>query len=446
MCLNPIKIINRTELFNPSASSLYLTVPCGHCEECRKQKRNEYVLRSYYEYEDCILRGGYCYFDTLTYDDEHLPKTLRVPHFRASDINTFFHKLRTYLTRDGYDPKDKLKYLCTSEYGSKTHRPHYHLLFFITIPNLSVDQLWTYIHKSWINGFNDYRHKAPSRVVNGLGALNYVSKYITKDQEFEETISRKISRLKRLGHTISPETLKSLQPKHWQSAGFGISLLNNFDFESYSQTGTIKLPDSKYLFKNIALPMYYKRKLFYTLTKTDGKLKWILNDLGKQLKLQRLDSLISQTSDRYQNIINNLDSLNISEDFNPSQAKQLIFQYLGNRSLSDFAKYCVVYKGHLFNSKSNLLDYRAFYYESLKPGKTISNCYSPDLSLRSSSRARLDGKSIKQSTLPEFKDFDFLYTLFSILQKPLSSGIQSNADRITKIQSRLLPLIKQLRQ
>lgn len=63
-----------------------------------------------------------CCFITLTYDEEHNPKTL-VP----KDLQDFWKRLRKY---SGL----KLRYFACGEYGSKTMRPHYHAIVF-GLPN-----------------------------------------------------------------------------------------------------------------------------------------------------------------------------------------------------------------------------------------------------------------------------------------------------------------------
>ena len=136
MCLNPIQIYNRSEKISFRGQALLYTVPCGKCSECKKQKSNEYTLRSYFEYKDTITKGGFVYFDTLTYNDQYLPKDYGISHFRRADIILFLKELRVYLSRAGYEVKDNIKYFITSEYGGITHRPHYHVLFFITVPDL----------------------------------------------------------------------------------------------------------------------------------------------------------------------------------------------------------------------------------------------------------------------------------------------------------------------
>ena len=75
MCLNPLSIRNPTKaIVNNGGQALRLSVPCGHCAQCKQAKRNEWFIRTHYEIKRTHASGGYVYFDTLTYDDANLPK------------------------------------------------------------------------------------------------------------------------------------------------------------------------------------------------------------------------------------------------------------------------------------------------------------------------------------------------------------------------------------
>lgn len=81
------------------------------------------------------------YFVTLTYSDEMIP---RIGNFQSLDkkhIQNFIKKLRRR------NEPFKLRYYAVGEYGTKTHRPHYH----VTIFNLFGD-IHKHIQRSWCNG------------------------------------------------------------------------------------------------------------------------------------------------------------------------------------------------------------------------------------------------------------------------------------------------------
>lgn len=439
MCTNPIQIYNRSDKISYRGSALVYTVPCGQCEECKKKKHSEYLLRSYFEYLDCESKGGYVYFDTLTYSNKYLPKHFGIAHFSREDIILMLKELRVYLTRAGFDVKDKIKYFITSEYGGKTHRPHYHVLFYINVPNLDVKTFWRYLNKAWKFGFIDRQSTAPSRVVNSSAALNYVSKYVTKDQEWQNVVDAKLAKLKRLGADYKlQDKLKDFQPFHKQSQGYGANFLKYTSLDSIVKNGFITIPDKKYLVKNFAIPMYYRRKMFYTLSKEDGKLKWTLNDLGVQYKMGQLDNLISDCTQRYIDTFNNLNSYNLADDFDVDTVKKLINIYLDGRTFKDFATYLICYRYKLLSQFVKVLpDYRTMYRYSLSSGTTDSYLYNEDVQLQSSFRSRMDQMKITQYRYHEFRDFDNLYHLFRCITQYVNTGKDKHLKKIQELRDRL---------
>lgn len=441
-CLHPIEIYNRSEKISYRASSLIYTVPCGQCEECKKSKTAEYCLRSFVEYQDTVSKGGYVYFDTLTYSPKFCPETFGIKHFMRSDVTLFLKELRIYLTRAGYDVNGKLKYFITSEYGGKRHRPHYHILLFVCVPGLDVKTLWKYMHKAWKFGILDSYKSCTSRVVNSSAALNYVSKYVQKDQEWMNVIDKKISRLRKLGMDKSLEDfnefVRCCKPFHRSSQGFGVNFLKFINLDSVIKNGFITIPDRKYLVKNYAIPMYYKRKLFYTLYKDDeGKLHWRLNDNGIEYKVNQLDKLIATTTQYYRDIFNNLWSYNYDHWYDENTVRDMILKYLGNRTFEDLARYAVVFRNKVWFSKNPLLNYKDFYRESLKTGKYISHMYDEDPSVRSSFRSKMSSHIINSQRFLCFRGFDELISLFRIIVKPVNDGHERQVQRIQSLRDRL---------
>lgn len=441
MCTNPIQIYNRSSKISYRGQSLIFTVPCGQCEECKKVKSNEYTLRSYFEYQDCISRGGYVYFDTLTYSNALLPKHYGISHFSREDITLMLKELRVYLTRAGFDVKDNLKYFITSEYGGKTHRPHYHVLFYISVPNLDVQTFWFYLNKAWKFGIIDRLSTAPRRVVNSVAAINYVAKYVQKDQEWQLVVDKKLSRLKRILSDSKfqeiQNNIKDYQPFHRQSQGYGANFLNYTSLDDILSNGFITIPDRKYIIKNFAVPTYYKRKLFYNLTRdAEGKLHWHLNDFGKEYKVALLDSRITLVTNNYQKILDNLRGYNFNS-FDLSVVPRLINQYLDGRSLDEFSVYCTVYRNKMWSSKKPLPDYKEFYRLSLQEGTIDSRLYDDDLATQSSFRSRLNQYRITQYSDPDFRNFDNLYYLFKAITDYFNLGINDSVKRVQSVRDRL---------
>lgn len=91
-------------------------VGCGQCVTCRINKRREWTNRIVLEsslYEDNT-------FVTLTFDDDNLPEDLSVS---KRDLQLFWKKLRKKNVQG-------FRYFAVGEYGSQTHRPHYHAIMF----------------------------------------------------------------------------------------------------------------------------------------------------------------------------------------------------------------------------------------------------------------------------------------------------------------------------
>lgn len=97
--------------------NLYQEVPCGSCDECYKQRSNQWYIRLHYEQLASITS----YFITLTYATaprsyNYLRTTIK------KDLINYFKRLRKY--------EPLLKYYAVSEYGEISQRPHYHAIVF----------------------------------------------------------------------------------------------------------------------------------------------------------------------------------------------------------------------------------------------------------------------------------------------------------------------------
>lgn len=369
MCLNPIKI-------NPpfkriaveGGQPLKIEVPCGKCAECKKAKRLEWHFRTYYECESCVKKGGFIYFDTLTYAPEHLPHLSHFLNIEDKDIadfscfnnnhwRLFLKNLRRQLY---YHHKGvNFKYFLTSEYGLDdryTHRPHYHILFFVDSKKIHPFEFSKLVSKCWQFGITDgLPHKNPSYVAehvfgydllinqdknNYLKVSNYVSKYITKDSTFQETLNNRIELLRK--HFAESElipVIRNIGMFHRQSQGFGISYINNLDdeeMEFIKKNNACRIKDSKKVTLVIPIPTYYTRKLFYECLKDDdGCIYWRPTYDGVQHIRRTAINSINKTIKVLTNTINNFSE----------QQQALISHSLGNRTLEDYAIYKLFYCG-----------------------------------------------------------------------------------------------------
>lgn len=107
------------------------SVPCRKCIECKLDNAKEWAIRSALECKSSEDN----WFVTLTYADQFIPVNKKgIFTCSYSDLSRFIESLRKVFTRQGIK---NIKYLASSEYGSRTNRPHYHLCFF----NLPLDDL-----------------------------------------------------------------------------------------------------------------------------------------------------------------------------------------------------------------------------------------------------------------------------------------------------------------
>lgn len=132
MCLFPFPNNNFSSLAYKKG---ILEFDCGSCPECLRKRSNIWALRSVYE---CKAHVHNCMI-TLTYDNfkysdhrnnEELPvdPTIQVD---KTHIQKFIKRLRKWVsTHSDSGCDDRIKYICCAEYGSRTHRAHYHLILF----------------------------------------------------------------------------------------------------------------------------------------------------------------------------------------------------------------------------------------------------------------------------------------------------------------------------
>lgn len=151
-----------------------IKVPCGHCLLCTERKKKSFAAKCIMETQ---LHDYLPIFATLTYNDAHLPSD----GVNYRDIQLFLKRLRINLQRN-YGFTGKLTFAVGSEYGSRTHRPHYHLLLW-GLPRDRQSGLWHFynvkelIRDSWQQGFVYLEQCSNSN------AAFYVGKYMSKNDK-----------------------------------------------------------------------------------------------------------------------------------------------------------------------------------------------------------------------------------------------------------------------
>lgn len=135
-----------------------IPVPCGKCPACCKRRASAWSIRLKEERK----RSSSAYFITLTYSNYHVPITESgFMSLDKRDVQLFFMRLRK-VNAPG------IKYYCVGEYGSKTLRPHYHIILF----NADVKT----IQSAWNLGQVHYGQ------VEGA-SIGYTLKYISKPRQ-----------------------------------------------------------------------------------------------------------------------------------------------------------------------------------------------------------------------------------------------------------------------
>lgn len=103
-----------------------IKVPCGKCSECKARKISEYVQRGLVE-----SMTSYVYFITLTYDNEHLQfLELDGEKFFYADYDDIQNCFKRFRAANHIDRE--FRYMTVNEYGDKKHRPHFHVLLFVS--------------------------------------------------------------------------------------------------------------------------------------------------------------------------------------------------------------------------------------------------------------------------------------------------------------------------
>lgn len=492
MCLSPITITSRSNYF--SLSSLHkikMQVPCNQCAECLAAKQNEYYFRSYYQSIETWDKGGYCLFDTLTYDDEHVPHIndfiedsdlklfdwkligfdelwkhdevyinlegkwtlldkselsddedyskaeffvkdydgpINFTCFNYVDVRLFLVNLRRNLGYHGFDVKNKLKYFLCSEYGVDpryTHRPHYHVMFYVTDPSLDPITLSTYIDKCWQRGRTDgYPYKGSAYVLGkrvfykGADDLHmqsvchYIGKYMTKDSDFVKVVNERIAlvekwiRAKQIADVYMDENdwvpvdlfvkiftgkefeskIKSMKSKDLtefnkrylkdlrrhcsqfvrQSQGFGLYMIEKLSPEWIFEHNCVRMPDKENVWKDIPIPGYIVSKLFKEkkLDKFTGKYYYGWSDYGNKFREYHSFESLKKRKDK---ILETFRYENLFvRGFKENEIQSIysaIDKYMAGRSLDDLLFYETYMKGRIYvPSENEEPDFESFYY------------------------------------------------------------------------------------
>lgn len=162
----------------------YTTVPCGKCRECKMDYARQWANRMVLEAQDWSRN----LFFTATYNNDNLPfnASSGYPTLYKRDVQLFMKRLRKYFAGR------TIRFYFAGEYGTTTHRPHYHAILFniglADFPDIrfhSCNELKQPLYysplleKLWGHGFilmSDVTWKT----------CNYVARYVDKKSSFED--------------------------------------------------------------------------------------------------------------------------------------------------------------------------------------------------------------------------------------------------------------------
>lgn len=147
-------------------------VPCGKCNYCLQDRRADWTFRITQEWK----QSKSSYFLTLTYSDNVVPKSpTGQPTLCKEDVQLFMKRLR----KENAKCSDySLRYYLVGEYGTKTKRPHYHIILFNLHPDVRdlVPRIWGLGHVDFGNVSPASIHYTTKYVINRHGDYDAVQK------------------------------------------------------------------------------------------------------------------------------------------------------------------------------------------------------------------------------------------------------------------------------
>lgn len=201
-------------------------VPCGRCISCIESKRAGWSFRLNQELKDSITST----FLTLTYDENHLPKSGKLD---KRDLQRYFKRVRK-TTR-------KLRYYAVGEYGDENHRPHYHAIVFDADNSTLLYQ--------WKDGEGEPKGRVSTDTVTEA-SIHYVTGYV----------GNKYGKLDpKTGKQTKGWSVDDIRPFSIMSKGLGkryIKYATKYHKSNFT-TQTIKEGGQK-----TNIPRYYRDKIF----------------------------------------------------------------------------------------------------------------------------------------------------------------------------------------
>ena len=209
-------------------STDYITVPCGKCSECRDTYYNSILQRAIIE-----SFSSYIYFITLTYDNEHIPSIeLEGEKFLYANYDHIQGMFKRFRNLDNIDGRE-FRYLSVNEYGDRNHRPHFHLLLFVSKLENDNEQTPHYLRDT---------------IFNTLGNCFAVNKGTRKNPKYEKLFTYRMKY--KNGKLNTNYFVKYVEPNEFQK----MCDINCIQDSSYVKT-------VRYLIGYVNKPSKYEQKL-----------------------------------------------------------------------------------------------------------------------------------------------------------------------------------------
>lgn len=275
-------------------------LPCGKCIGCRLDYSREWAVRCMLEMKD--YAKDECFFVTLTYDDLHVPAVFYTEDSKyengeilgtqnvddSEQTSTFVQpnviKNQTLVPKhlqdfikllrrsQDYNYGKKLRFYACGEYGSKSMRPHYHILIFgVHLPEPASDA-W----RKQLTGYSVYEDKylesiwKRGNVIVGsctFESVEYVARYMLKKQKGDDRFFYMFN------HIVPPFTRMSLRP------GIGLKYYDEHKEEMYKLDELFLETEKKGL--KVKPPLYFDRKFMEEFP-----------DLYDQIKVERSNASV----------------------------------------------------------------------------------------------------------------------------------------------------------
>lgn len=156
-----------------------MKVPCGKCPECCKDYYTSWATRGSRE----LMQWDSTVFITLTYNDENLPGDNSLD---KEEIQKFIKRVKKHFRSSKENP---IRQIYAGEYGTRTLRPHYHVILFNCdfadkSRHYKTDgghQVYTseLLTRLWGKGNAEFGYAEP-------GSIAYLCKYVLKKKTRQE--------------------------------------------------------------------------------------------------------------------------------------------------------------------------------------------------------------------------------------------------------------------